>query len=200
MKNNNNNKLAVKKIKAIQLYLMFFTDCDFRVNLDGLASFIRSRMCNCVNKDELSFRAVDITLKDRDYQQLIRLEVCRWGTEDPENLAWVEEAIDQIFLPAYMWIFAEIGIGNSHGLSYYFKMEPFIELFDEELYRPISTWKKSDFVNGEVVLPRILTMSGNYSGSWAQWRFVLPEHRGASWGTEEFEKKTIKELEEGEPE
>lgn len=199
-KEDRDDKPVVKKIKAIQLYLMFSTDGDFRVNLDGLTSFIRSRMYKYENKDKLTFHAVDIPFNDGNCQQLIRLEVCRWSTEDPKNFTWAEDVIEQILLPAYMWIFAEIGIGNCHGLPYYFRMEPFTELFDPDIYRPIHLWRKKEFENGEAVLPRVLTMSGNYSGSWAQWRFVLSEHRGASWGTEEFEKKIIKELEKGEPE
>lgn len=31
-------------ISRVELYLMFQTDMDFRVNLDGLESFIRSRL------------------------------------------------------------------------------------------------------------------------------------------------------------
>jgi len=196
--NNNSEDKAVKSIRAIQLYLFFDTDSDFRVNLDGLTSFIRSRLWKYGTGSELSFHAVDIPFEDGNYEQLIRLEVDRWDTKDSDSALQVEDAVEQIFLPAYMWIFAEIGIGNSHGLSYYFNMKPFEEWLDPQFYRLIHTWKKEDFVNCERVLPRTLTMSGNYSNSWAQWRFILPDHPGASWGTKEFESRLIKELEGGE--
>lgn len=73
-----------------------------------------------------------------------------------------------------MWIFAEIGIGNSHGVSSYFR----IDVFDLVNYRaalPMSHWLKSSFSDGVRLLPRIETMSGNYEDSWAQFRFILKD-------------------------
>ncbi len=176
---------ACGEISRVELYLMFQTDMDFRVNLDGLETFISSHLGN----DSLiyDFHAEEIPLGNYDDEQFIKLsvELPIYGKELADGLipnsncfyhrnTWAEEAIEEILLPAYIWIFAEIGIGNSHGVSSYFRTD----VFDLVSYRaalPMSHWLKSSFSDGVRLLPRIQTMSGNYDGSWAQVRFILKD-------------------------
>ena len=177
---------AARDIERVELYLMFQTDMDFRVNLDGLETFISSHLGN----DSLiyDFQAEEIHLGDYDDEQFIRLsvELPFFAKDIADGLIpnsncfyhrnlWAEEAIEEILLPAYMWIFAEIGIGNSHGVSSYFRTDVF-DLVNYRAAPPMSHWLKSSFSDGVRRLPRIQTMSGNYYGSWAQFRFIL---RGA---------------------
>lgn len=176
---------AASSISTVELYLMFSTDMDFRVNLDGLETFIRSRL----GDDSLiyDFRAEEIPLGDFDDEQFIKLsvELPIYTKDIADGLipnsncfyhrnTWAEEAIEEVLLPAYMWIFAEIGIGNSHGVSSYFRTD----VFDLVSYRaalPMSHWLKSSFSDGVRLSSRCETMSGNYENSWAQFRFILKD-------------------------
>ena len=131
---DNSADYACGEINRVELYLMFQTDMDFRVNLDGLETFIRSRL----GDDSLIyvFRAEEIPFGDFDDEQFIKLSVelpiyahdIKEGSIPNSNCfyhrnTWAEEAIEEVLLPAYMWIFAEIGIGNSHGVSSYFRTD-----------------------------------------------------------------------------
>ena len=182
--NCNDSKYVAKDINRVELYLMFCTDGDFWVKPDGLKSFIDSRLGDDILK--FDFRVDKIPLGDWDEKQLIRLSVERprdirgmKGDRIPGTLCfyhpnvWAEEAMEQVLLPAYMWVFAEIGIGNSHGVSSYFRTNVFDMVRFGGVMVPISGWLKSGFTDGVRVLPRAETMSGNYDGSWAQFRFVL---------------------------
>lgn len=192
-----NSDYAKGEIDRVELYLMFQTDMDFRVNLDGLETFISSRLGN----DSLiyDFQAEEIHLGDYDDEQFIRLSVelpfyvkdLADGCIPNSNCyfhrdTWAEEAIEEILLPAYMWIFAEIGIGNSHGVSSYFRTDVF-DLVNYRAVPPISHWLKSSFSDGVRLLPRIQTMSGNYYGSWAQFRFILKGARDYGYSEEYVE-------------
>ncbi len=190
-----NVEYAAKDIIRVELYLMFSTDMDFSVNLDGLESFINSRFGN----DSLiyDFHAEEIPLEGFDDEQFIKLSVelpfdvkdLTDGCVPNSNCyfhrnTWAEEAIEEVLLPAYMWVFAEIGIGNSHGVSSYFRTNVFDMVRFGGRMVPISNWLKSKFKDGVRLLPRAETMSGNYDGSWAQFRFILRDagDRGTSKG------------------
>ena len=196
---------AASSIRIVELYLMFSTDMDFRVNLDGLETFIRSRL----GDDSLiyNFRSEEIHLGDYDDEQFIKLsvELPIYGKELADGLipnsncfyhrnTWAEEAIEEVLLPAYMWIFAEIGIGNSHGVSSYFRTDVF-DLVNYRAALPMSHWLKSSFSAGVRLLPRIETMSGNYEGSWAQFRFILKDAKDYGYSKEYVESIRL-ELEE----
>ena len=70
---DNSADYACGEINRVELYLMFQTDMDFRVNLDGLETFIRSRL----GDDSLiyDFRAEEISFGDFDDEQFIKLSV-----------------------------------------------------------------------------------------------------------------------------
>lgn len=180
--NHKDSKYVAKDINRVELYLMFSTDGDFWVNSDGLKSFIDAHLSDDILK--FDFRVDKIPLGNWDERQLIRLSVeCPQAIRGKEDHipgtrcfyhpdTWAEEAIEQVLLPAYMWIFAEIGIGNSHEVSSYFRTNVF-DLVNYRAEPQMSHWLKSSFSYGVRLLPRIETMSGNYDGSWAQFRFVL---------------------------
>lgn len=174
---------AAGDINRVELYLMFSTDLDFGINLDGLESFIWSRLGDDTLKYD--FRASEILLGDYDDKRFVKLSVefPWWKNHHPhltkeqvreyfKDRSWAEDAVEQVLLPAYMWVFAEIGIANRHSLSKYFRLNPFNMLHDGTIV-PIWNWLKSEFTDGVRLLPRIETMSGNYENSWAQFRFVL---------------------------
>ena len=167
---------------------MFSTDLDFRVNLDGLESFIRSRLTNSFNS-RYYFSAREIPLDEYDNMQLIRLSVeFPWWMSDCDDektctTRWAMAAIDEILLPAYMWIFAEIGIANPHGLSTYFRTNVFDLLHDDTMV-PMPYWTISGFIDGVKLLPKSEMMSGNYGDGWAQFRFVLSDARNFGYSNE----------------
>lgn len=182
---DNSSDYACGEINRVELYLMFQTDMDFRVNLDGIETFIRSRLGN----DSLiyDFRAEEIHLGDYEDEQFIKLsvELPIYAKDIADGLIpnsncfyhrnlWAEEAIEEVLLPAYMWIFAEIGIGNRHGVSSYFRTNVF-DLVNYRAAIPMSHWLKSGFTDGVRLSSRCETMSGNYEGSWAQFRFILKD-------------------------
>ena len=154
-----------RAINQVQLYVMFQTDMDFGVNIDGLESFINSGL-----KDDCSkyrFEVEHIPLGDHeDNHRLIKLSVSYpwWRTNNKKDPWWHADAIEEVMLSAYMWLFARIGIGNRHNLSSYYTRDPFIEV--SEGYSCV------EIEDGVIICPQTSIMSGNYSGSWAQWRFV----------------------------
>ena len=156
---------VTSKINEVQLYVMFQTDMDFGVDLDGLESFINNGLTTyCV---KYSFRAERIPLGEHeDNHRLVKLSVTYpwWTTETKMEHSWHEDAIEEVMLPAYMWLFAQIGIGNRHCLSGYYTRDPFIRV--SEGYSCV------EIEDGVILCPKTDIMSGNYSGSWAQWRFV----------------------------
>jgi len=194
---NKSDDSPFNDIRLIELYLMFYTDCDFRVDVDGLKTFINSRLgLNSWSLDnDLWFNVEDVPFKNGGYLQLIRLQLCRFSQKEQHGHFWITDAIEQIFFPAYMWIFAEMGVGNHHGLCSYYDARPFDLMDDVKVHE----WKKSDFDNGDFIMPRVSIMSGNYGDSWAQWRFSIPTDNCPDWGTKEFTTtKIIKEIEESE--
>ena len=176
---------AASSISTVELYIMFHTDMDFRANLDGLESFIMSRL----GDDSLiyDFRAKEFSLGDfDDGLQLIRLSVelphyvrnLKDGRVHESGVwlrraAWAAEAIEEVLLPAYVWLFAEIGVANSHGLSYYCGTQAFDDIWAGRI--SFGLWLKSGFTDGVKLLPRTEILSGNYEGSWAQFRFILDD-------------------------
>lgn len=153
------------RIQEVQLYIMFQTDTDFGVDIDGLESFINQGLKSDCAK--YRFHAEKIPLgKHDDNHRLVRFSVCYpwWITETKRECSWYKDAIEEVMLPAYMWLFARIGIGNRHNLSGYYTRDPFIEV--SEGYSCV------EIEDGVIMCPQTNIMSGNYSGSWVQWRFV----------------------------
>ena len=205
MEEKEQEEYASGDIRRVELYLMFSTDLDFHVNLDGLETFIRSRL----GDDALiyDFRAEDIRIGDYDDQQFIRLSVelpvyahdIKEGSIPNSNSSfypksWAEDVVQEVLLPAYMWIFAEIGIGNHHNLSSYITMSLF-DHFDDGTLVPIGHWLKSSFSDGVRLLPRMDIMSGNYEDSWAQFRFIMNGARDCGY-SEDYVESVRMELEE----
>lgn len=179
---------VAKSIVRVELYIMFQTDLDFRANLDGLGTFVDSRLVKRLGTSSVlyDFVAKEIDLgADWDAFQLIRLSaelpyfarrlddghMFEMPFKRLNRASWAMNAVNNVLLPAYMWIFSEIGIGNQHCISSYFRTSVF-DMLKPGAY-PVANWSSSDFTDGVRLLPRAETMAGNYGGSWAQWRFVL---------------------------
>ena len=198
MDQDNEEDYAASDIHLIELYLMFSTDLDFHVDLDGLETFIRSRLGDDILIYD--FRAEEIPICDfHDGLQFIKLSVelpiyaqdIKEGPIPNSNSffypkSWAEDAVQEVLLPAYMWIFAEIGIGNNHNLSSYITMSLF-DHFDDGTLVPIGHWLKSSFSDGVRLLPRIDIMSGNYEDSWAQFRFIMKSARDYGYSNDYVE-------------
>lgn len=190
-------------IVGVELYVMFSTDTDFHVNLDGLEMFVRSRLYD--DAVIYYFSARKIPLDDFEHLQLIKLSVqlpmAMWGGGDKylfnnhlyfDRGCWMQNAVKQILLPAYMWLFAEIGIANPHSLPKYYSSSPFDAL---DLYGQTSDKNSADYIDGVKTTPRHEIMSGNYKEGWAQFRFILQDARNFG-GSTEYEDAIRKELEE----
>lgn len=177
---------ALSKIYWVVLRLSFATDGDFRISLDGLKSFIDSRMGAKAPFYEFWCKEL---LTDKDTfdceRQVIQLEVGlpyeARKIEDTGNVegswltlyrkCWMHDAIDEVLKPAYLWLFAEMSIANHHGLSSYLMFEPFqpFDFVDGEY----STPRIGQFKDGIMWTPKVPFMSGNYGDSWAQWELRM---------------------------
>lgn len=188
--------LASKRICAVVMRLAFHTDGDFRISLDGLRTFVNSRL----DTDRLKFefnakelmaeetcdwerQVVELTVwlplaacsvKDRGYVDGDR----RYCYVDRGN--WANEAIEQVIKPAFTWLFAEMAIGNFHDLTGYLDYgEPFSLVEDE--FDP-RTLRLGHFKDGVCRTPPAGLMSGNYDG-WCDFDFAIqPDDDSQDWG------------------
>lgn len=175
---------ALPKIYSVVLRLSFATDGDFRINLDGLKSFIDSRLGCKAPFYEFSCRELLTEETAGHERQVIQLKV--WlpyeGTkiEDTGKVSgswiplcrarWMHDAIDEVMKSAYLWLFAEMSIANRHGMSSYLMFEPFQPF---EFNGECATPRVGQFKNGIVWTPKDPFMSGNYGDSWSQWELRM---------------------------
>lgn len=177
---------ALPKIYRIVLRLSFATDGDFRISLDGLKSFIDSRLGIKAPFYEFWCKELlgDAGTFDCE-RQVIQLEVGlpyeATEIEDSGEVSgswftlyrkdWMRDAIDEVMKPAYLWLFAEMSIANHHGLSSYLMFEPFqpFDFVDGEYAVP----RVGQFKDGIMWTPKVPFMSGNYGDSWVQWELRM---------------------------
>ena len=178
-----------QEVIRVELYLKFSNDLDFHVDLDGLTSFINSRL----DTEIYRFTAREFELKDIEAEQLVRLCVelpydvrssvhgnGEYNGRYVNRETWARSAVETVLLPAYMWIFARFSIGNWHDLAKWnFTTAPFEMPALDAIYETKSpTSGEKLFDHGVATTPRCQTMKGNYHDSWAQFRFTT-EHKEA---------------------
>lgn len=189
-------ELASRRICAVVMRLAFHTDGDFRICLDGLRTFVNSRLDT--DRLKFEFNAKELMAEEtRDWEhQVVELSVwlppaaCsvkdsdyvdgdqRYCYVDRGN--WASEAIEQVIKPAFAWLFAEMAIGNHHDLTTYLNFrEPFSlvdDSFDPRVLRV------GMFTDGVCRTPPAGLMSGNYDG-WCDFDFALqPDDDSKDWG------------------